>query len=113
VKLASDYPRISDGRLGIGIKFCGGCNSYIDRTLVSNRIKAQCPGDKFFFTRDPDKSFVLIAINGCSTACVTKEDKNTMYDIVISGEAINYEKTMEADLPRAAIEIIRAIAEQK
>lgn len=55
----------------VGIKYCGGCNPYIDRDLLTrhlmNKFKQLNFGCEFFDLKNCE---VVLVINGCSVGCV-------------------------------------------
>jgi len=89
----------------IGVKFCGGCNPYIDRVDLFNRIKSMVPSEKctfeFFDFKNCDH---FIVINGCSLNCAEFKDKENV--IIVSGFEIDGKKFSEKEL---AVEVINRL----
>jgi hypothetical protein len=57
------------GRLKIRVKYCGGCNPNYDRVALVRRIKERL-GKRVAFVEAEDKQVSLVlAVEGCSTAC--------------------------------------------
>jgi hypothetical protein len=55
--------------LRIGIKYCGGCNPYYDRVALVKRIKRRLQDQAEFVSAANDGVDVVLAVEGCSTAC--------------------------------------------
>lgn len=93
----------------VGVKFCGGCNPYIDRKNVIERVKSMLPTGKFTFEYfDFDNCEIFLVINGCSLACAKFADKKNI--IMVSGFAIDGKQYTEEDLPLAVFKRLVAIA---
>lgn len=55
--------------LKIGIKYCGGCNPYYDRVALVRRIEGRLQGKVEFVSPDKDSVELVLAVEGCKTAC--------------------------------------------
>ena len=55
--------------LKVGIKYCGGCNPYYDRVDLVERIKRRLQGKVEFVSAANDDAELVLAVEGCSTAC--------------------------------------------
>jgi hypothetical protein len=55
--------------LRIGIKFCGGCNPEYDRAFVAGRIIEGLKGKAKVVPLEEGEVDVVIAVEGCPTAC--------------------------------------------
>ena len=55
--------------LKVGIKYCGGCNPYYDRVALVNRIESRLQGKVEFVSPDNDMVDLVLAVEGCQTAC--------------------------------------------
>jgi transcription antitermination factor NusA-like protein len=55
--------------LKIGIKYCGGCNPYYDRVALVQRIESRLQGKAEFVSPDTDSVDLVLAVEGCKTAC--------------------------------------------
>lgn len=53
----------------IGIKYCGGCNPYYDRVALVKRIERRLQGKVEFVSPDNGKVDLVLAVEGCKTAC--------------------------------------------
>jgi hypothetical protein len=59
----------SEAMLKIGIKYCGGCNPYYNRVALVGRIKSRLQGKVEFVSPDKDSVDLVLAVEGCKTAC--------------------------------------------
>jgi hypothetical protein len=55
--------------LKVGIKYCGGCNPYYDRVALVKRIERRLQGHVEFVSAANDDVDLVIAVEGCNTAC--------------------------------------------
>jgi len=55
--------------LKIGIKYCGGCNPYYDRVALVKRIEHCLQGKVEFVSAANDDVDLVLAVEGCNTAC--------------------------------------------
>ena len=55
--------------LKVAIKYCGGCNPDYDRVALAERIKQSLNGKVEFVSPEDGNIDVLLAIEGCKTAC--------------------------------------------
>ena len=55
--------------LKVGIKYCGGCNPYYDRVALVKRIESRLQGKVEFVSPDKDSVDLVLAVEGCKTAC--------------------------------------------
>ena len=63
--------------LKVGIKYCGGCNSYYDRVALVERIADRLAGKVEIVPLDHGQIDLVVAVEGCSTACA---DLNSFKD---------------------------------
>jgi hypothetical protein len=61
--------RDKDGRLKIGLKYCGGCNPEYDRVAVKNQIEKSLQDKVLFVSPESDDKEMILAILGCKIAC--------------------------------------------
>ena len=54
----------------IGVKYCGGCNPQYDRVEVVEALQKRLEGKAAFVSRDDDGIDLILAVEGCETACV-------------------------------------------
>jgi 3-hydroxyacyl-[acyl-carrier-protein] dehydratase len=86
-------------QIGIGIKYCGGCNPHIDRTKLVQKISELLP--EYRFTTEQSSPWEIgIMVCGCPTACVDKpEFKNLARKwIVVAGNSVETERVTEEKL---------------
>ena len=53
----------------VGVKFCGGCNPYYDRVALVKRIESRLRGKVAFVSTANDDVDLVLAVEGCNTAC--------------------------------------------
>jgi hypothetical protein len=53
----------------IGLKYCGGCNPHYDRVALVRRIEKRLEGRVEFVSPESDDVDLILAVQGCSTAC--------------------------------------------
>jgi len=53
----------------VAIKYCGGCNPDYDRVALVKRIKERLRGKVEFVSRENEDIDLVLAIEGCKTAC--------------------------------------------
>ena len=56
-------------RLKIGIKYCGGCNPGYDRVALVRHIEESLQGKVEFVKPESEGVGLILAVEGCSTAC--------------------------------------------
>lgn len=84
----------------VGVKFCGGCNPYIDRMRVIERVKSLLPPGEYIFEYfDFNDCEIFIVINGCSVACAKFTEREKV--ITVSGFEVNGKQYPESELPFA------------
>lgn len=54
----------------IGVKYCGGCNPQYDRVEVVEALQKRLEGKAAFVSPDDDGIDLILAVEGCETACV-------------------------------------------
>jgi hypothetical protein len=87
----------------VGVKFCGGCNPYINRKNVIDRVKELLVPDKYmfeYFNFDGCKMFLVI--NGCSLNCAKFEKAANV--ITVAGFKVDGKLCTENELP---IEVVK------
>lgn len=86
-------------QVGIGVKYCGGCNPHIDRTKLVQKISELLP--QYRFTTEESALWDIgIMVCGCPTACADKpEYKNLARKwIVVAGKSVDLERAAEEEL---------------
>ena len=59
--------------LKVRIKYCGGCNPYYDRVALVKRIESRLQGEVEFVSTEIDGVDLILAVEGCQTACADLE----------------------------------------
>jgi hypothetical protein len=57
------------GKVKIGVKYCGGCNPNYDRVALVRQIEERLRGKASLARADSKGIDVVLAVEGCSTAC--------------------------------------------
>jgi hypothetical protein len=58
-----------DEKIKIGIKYCGGCNPEYDRVALVRHIEERLQGKAEFVEPGGEGIDLILAVEGCSTAC--------------------------------------------
>ena len=58
-----------DLRMRIGLKYCGGCNPGYDRVDLAQQIEENLLGKAEFVSPGSEDVNLILAVQGCSTAC--------------------------------------------
>jgi hypothetical protein len=53
----------------VGLKYCGGCNPEYDRVALARHIEEKLQGRVAFVTPESEGVGLILAVEGCSTAC--------------------------------------------
>ena len=99
-------------RWDILVKYCGGCNSQIDRSKVIQDIKNLLEAGEQLTTDDslaPFKTGMLVC--GCSSACAQRPglDDLSRQWVVLAGNSVDLQVLPEDRLAAAAVQKIREI----
>lgn len=100
-------------QVGIGIKYCGGCNPLIDREKLVQEIGKILPSEYSLTMDQSSNTWDLgILVCGCKTACVDKPDirNRARKWIIVAGSSVDLDNAPEEKL--AAI-VARKINELK
>lgn len=54
----------------IGLKYCGGCNPEYDRVVLVKHIIESLQGAVEFVAPESEGIRIILAVAGCSTACI-------------------------------------------
>jgi hypothetical protein len=57
------------GKLKIGVKYCGGCNPNYDRVALVKQIEERLKEKASLVKADDEGTALVLAVAGCSTAC--------------------------------------------
>ena len=58
-----------DEGMRVGLKYCGGCNPEYDRVALVRHIEESLQGRVEFVTPESEGVGLILAVEGCSTAC--------------------------------------------
>lgn len=98
-------------KIRIGVKYCGGCNSSIDRAALLADLKKRLP-EKFEPTTDLDSGNCAagLFISGCRVGCADREELRSLAPLWISvaGEAVDLDAVPEAELAKVIAAKIRS-----
>jgi len=53
----------------VGLKYCGGCNPEYDRVALARHIEESLQGKVAFVKPEREGVRLILAVEGCSTAC--------------------------------------------
>jgi hypothetical protein len=53
----------------VGLKYCGGCNPEYDRVALVRHIEESLQGKVAFVSPETEDVELIVAVEGCSTAC--------------------------------------------
>ena len=53
----------------VGLKYCGGCNPEYDRVALVKHIQESLQGKVLFVKAESEGVELIVAVEGCSTAC--------------------------------------------
>ena len=81
----------------IGIQFCGGCNSRIDRVKIAEALKLKLEGQGYQVEYNPGGAGFWIYLSGCSASCAVKSRKDEK-GIVVAGEALERVEVLQEEL---------------
>ncbi|OGP67489.1 MAG: hypothetical protein A2W27_11755 [Deltaproteobacteria bacterium RBG_16_44_11] len=85
-------------QVGIGIKYCGGCNPLIDRAKLVCEIEKALPPEYSLTTESSSNPWDIgILVCGCLTACVEKPEIRNMARqwIFVAGNSVDLENITE------------------
>ena len=88
-------------QIGIGIKYCGGCNPHIDRAKLALEIEKLLSPEYSLTTNLSSNPWDIgILICGCPTACVDKPDVKDLARkwIVVAGNSVDLDDAPEEKL---------------
>jgi len=97
----------------IGVKYCGGCNSTIDRVCIVSEIKKMLPRE-FTLTSDvndvPWETGIMMC--GCVSACIDKPEIRNLARrwIIVAGNNVDMLNVTEKDIARTVVEKIKSFS---
>jgi hypothetical protein len=98
-------------QVGIGIKYCGGCNSIIDRAKLAREIGKALPPEYSLSTELSSNPWDIgIMVCGCLTSCADKPDvKNLARQwIFVSGNSVDLKNMPEEKMADVIVKKIFA-----
>ena len=99
-------------QIGIGVKYCGGCNPHIDRAKLALEIEKLLPPEYSLITESSSNPWDIgIMICGCPTACKDKPDVRDLARkwIVIAGESIDLDNMPEEKLVAIVVQKLKKL----
>jgi 3-hydroxyacyl-[acyl-carrier-protein] dehydratase len=93
----------------IGLKFCGGCNPFVDRAALVREIEKLLPaGWKLVTERQASSWDKAILVCGCPVACAYRPEVKVLarHWILISGPMIDHKTVPEEEM---AAEVVKKI----
>ena len=88
-------------QIGIGVKYCGGCNPHIDRAKLALEIEKLLPPEYSLTTESFSNPWDIgILICGCLTACADKPDVRGIARkwIIVAGNSVDLNDAPEEKL---------------
>ena len=99
-------------QVGIGIKYCGGCNPLIDRARLVSEVGKLLPPEYVLTTDKSSNPWDIgILVCGCSTACVEKPEIRNLARqwIFVAGNSVDLENITEEKMAGVIVEKIFAL----
>jgi hypothetical protein len=96
--------RDRQGKIKVGLKYCGGCRAGYDRVALVDSIRERLAQEVEFVAVDSEDAQMILIVTGCSTACAKLDN--------VSDLPIRYITSAEdAQRWMAEIELINTIKE--
>jgi hypothetical protein len=61
--------RDQQGKIKVGLKYCGGCRAGYDRVAMVDSIRERLAQKVEFVAADSEDAQMILIVTGCSTAC--------------------------------------------
>ena len=61
--------RDRQGKIKVGLKYCGGCQAGYDRVAMVDSIRERLAHEVEFVAADSEDAQMILIVTGCSTAC--------------------------------------------
>jgi hypothetical protein len=61
--------RDRQGKIKVGLKYCGGCRAGYDRVALVDSIRERLAQKVEFVAADSEEAQMILIVTGCSTAC--------------------------------------------
>jgi hypothetical protein len=66
--------RDRQGKIKVGLKYCGGCRAGYDRVEMVGTIRERLAGKAEFVPADSEDAEMILIVSGCSSACTQLEN---------------------------------------
>jgi hypothetical protein len=66
--------RDRQGKIKVGLKYCGGCRAGYDRVAMVDTIRERLAQKVEFVAADSEDVQMILIVTGCSTACATLDN---------------------------------------
>jgi hypothetical protein len=99
-------------QVGIGIKYCGGCNPLIDRAKMVCEIRKALPPEYSLTTESSSNPWDIgIMVCGCLSVCVEKPEIRNLARqwILVAGKSVDLENAPEEKLADIATRKIKKL----
>ena len=65
--------RDRQGKIRVGLKYCGGCRAAYDRVELVGALREQLADRVEFVAADSEEAEMILVVSGCSSACTRME----------------------------------------
>jgi hypothetical protein len=89
---------------GLQVRYCGGCNPFIDRVGVADAVRAGLEEDTL------KGAGATLYVSGCQRSCAAQHrltDEEDAQAVVVAGETVDAAPTAAAQIPAAVLDKIR------
>lgn len=66
--------RDRQGKIRVGLKYCGGCRAGYDRVEMVGTIRGRLADKVEFVSADSEDAEMVLIVSGCSSACTQLEN---------------------------------------
>jgi 4-hydroxybutyrate CoA-transferase len=66
--------RDRQGKIKVGLKYCGGCRAGYDRVAMVDSIRSRFAQEVEFVAADSGDAQMILIVTGCSSACAKLDD---------------------------------------
>ncbi|MCX7816684.1 MAG: hypothetical protein N2317_04125 [Syntrophales bacterium] len=90
------------------IRFCGGCNSQIDRGKVAEALRSCLEREGVSVMYNVDHADYVVYMNGCYTCCALKyhPPSSNLY-VVVAADTVDHEKVREVCIVETVLRKLR------
>ena len=75
----------------VGIKFCGGCNPFYERGVVSKKFMEAHPEYDFEFVNENNEYNIIVVVCGCMIRCTTVNHLKSKYGYIFVSSEKDFE----------------------